>query len=225
MYGPASMAMDTLHSNYVRFSVLAVSSIFFLVDPFAAIPAFLAITAGADRQRRRRMARRGALTCFIVLMTFALAGKLIFRMFGINLPAFEIAGGVILLLIGIDMIEAKRSPTQELSDETAEATAKDDAGIVPLGIPMLAGPGAISSVMILVGQALKFWELMVVLGAISLTAWISYLILNGADRVRRIMGETGIRILVRIMGLLLVALAVQFFVNGLTDLGVIAKIE
>jgi multiple antibiotic resistance protein len=225
MYGPASMAMDTLHSNYVRFSVLAVSSIFFLVDPFAAIPAFLAITAGADRQRRRRMARRGALTCFIVLMTFALAGKLIFRMFGITLPAFEIAGGVILLLIGIDMIEAKRSPTQELSDETAEATAKDDAGIVPLGIPMLAGPGAISSVMILVGQALKFWELMVVLGAISLTAWISYLILNGADRVRRIMGETGIRILVRIMGLLLVALAVQFFVNGLTDLGVIAKIE
>jgi multiple antibiotic resistance protein len=225
MYGPASMAMDTLHSNYVRFSVLAVSSIFFLVDPFAAIPAFLAITAGADRQRQRRMARRGALTCFIVLITFALAGKLIFRMFGITLPAFEIAGGVILLLIGIDMIEAKRSPTQELSDETAEATAKDDAGIVPLGIPMLAGPGAISSVMILVGEALKFWELMVILGAISLTAWISYLILNGADRVRRIMGETGIRILVRIMGLLLVALAVQFFVNGLTDLGVIARIE
>jgi multiple antibiotic resistance protein len=225
MYGPASMAMDTLHSNYVRFSVLAVSSIFFLVDPFAAIPAFLAITAGADRRRQRRMARRGALTCFIVLMTFALAGKLIFRMFGITLPAFEIAGGVILLLIGIDMIEAKRSPTQELSDETAEATAKDDAGIVPLGIPMLAGPGAISSVMILVGQALKFWELMVVLGAISLTAWISYLILNGADRVRRMMGETGIRILVRIMGLLLVALAVQFFINGLTDLGVIARIE
>ncbi len=86
------------------------------------------------------MARSGALTCLIVLTTFALAGKLIFRMFGITLPAFEIAGGVILLLIGIDMIEARRSPTQESSDETAEATSKDDAGIVPLGIPMLAGP-------------------------------------------------------------------------------------
>jgi multiple antibiotic resistance protein len=216
MYGPASIAMDTLHSNYVRFSVLAVSSIFFLVDPFAAIPAFLAITAGAERKRQQRMARRGALTCLIVLMTFALAGKLIFRMFGITLPAFEIAGGVILLLIGIDMIEARRSPTQE-------AASKDDAGIVPLGIPMLAGPGAISSVMILVGQALKPWELAVVLGAITLTAGLSYLILNGANRVRGIMGETGIRILVRIMGLLLVALAVQFFINGLTDLGLIAK--
>ena len=171
------------------------------------------------------MARRGALTCLIVLMTFALAGKLIFRMFGITLPAFEIAGGIILLLIGIDMIEARRSPTQESSDETAEAASKDDAGIVPLGIPMLAGPGAISSVMILVGQALKPWELGVVLGAIVLTAFLSYVILSGANRVRGIMGETGIRILVRIMGLLLVALAVQFFINGLTDLGLIAKID
>jgi MarC family membrane protein len=225
MYGPASIAINTLHSNYVRFSVLAVSSIFFLVDPFAAIPAFLAITAGADKQRQKRMARRGALTCLIVLTTFALAGKVIFRMFGITLPAFEIAGGIILLLIGIDMLEARRSPTQESSDEAAEAAGKDDAGIVPLGIPMLAGPGAISSVMILVGQALKTWELLVVLGAIALTAAMSYLILTGANRVRGLMGETGIRILVRIMGLLLVALAVQFFVNGLTDLGLIAKIE
>src|SRR5271170_3271878 len=225
MYGPASIAINTLHSNYVRFSVLAVSSIFFLVDPFAAIPAFLAITAGSDQKRQKRMARKGAITCLIVLVTFALAGKLIFRMFGITLPAFEIAGGVILLLIGIDMIEARRSPTQESSDETAEATSKDDAGIVPLGIPMLAGPGAISSVMILVGQAQKHWEQMVVIGAIVLTAGLSYLILSGANRVRGWMGESGIRILVRIMGLLLVALAVQFFINGLTDLGVIAKSE
>ena len=170
------------------------------------------------------MARRGALTCLIVLMTFAVAGKLIFRMFGITLPAFEIAGGVILLADRHRHGGGRRSPTQELSDETAEAAHKDDAGIVPLGIPMLAGPGAISSVMILVGQALKPWELAVVLAAIVLTAGLSYLILNGANRVRGFMGETGIRILVRIMGLLLVALAVQFFINGLTDLGLIDPI-
>ena len=223
MYGPASIAINTLHSNYVRFSVLAVSSIFFLVDPFAAIPAFLAITEGADRKRQQRMARRGALTCLIVLMTFALAGKLIFRMFGITLPAFEIAGGVILLLIGIDMIEARRSPTQESSDETAEATSKDDAGIVPLGIPMLAGPGAISSVMVLVGQAPNHWQMLAILGSITVTAACSFLVLSAAGRIRVFLGETGIRILVRIMGLLLVALAMQFFVNGLADLGLIAR--
>jgi multiple antibiotic resistance protein len=144
-------------------------------------------------------------------------------MFGITLPAFEIAGGLILLLIGIDMLEAKRSPTQESSDETQEGATKEDAGIVPLGIPMLAGPGAISSVMVLVGSSPTGWQMFAILMSIGVTALASYGVLNGADRLRRVLGETGIRILVRIMGLLLVALAVQFFVNGLTDLGVIAK--
>ncbi len=220
---PAAGVLHELQTTpYVRFSVLAVSSIFFLVDPFAAIPSFIAITHGMSRERRARMARKGAVTCFIVLSAFALAGRLIFRMFGITLPAFEVAGGLILLLIGLDMLEAKRSPTQEASGDTEEATSKEDAGIVPLGIPMLAGPGAISSVMVLVGQVTSAWQMVAILGCIAFTAFISYLVLSGADRVRKVLGETGIRILVRIMGLLLVALAMQFFVNGLTDLGVIA---
>ncbi|MGA7318660.1 MAG: MarC family protein, partial [Silvibacterium sp.] len=169
IFGPASAVAHELHSTYVRFSVLALSSIFFLVDPFAAIPSFIAITAGADATRRRRMAVKASLTCFIVLTAFAIAGRLIFRMFGITLPAFEIAGGIILLLIGIDMIEAKRSPTQESSNDAEEAAAKEDAGIVPLGIPMLAGPGAISSVMVLVGASPNKWQMVAILLAISIT--------------------------------------------------------
>jgi multiple antibiotic resistance protein len=223
---PAEVALSELNSvPWVRFAVLALSSIFFLVDPFAAIPAFLAITENADPVRRRRMARKGALTCFIVLTGFALGGQLLFRMFGITLPAFEVAGGLILLLIGLDMLEAKRSPTQEASGDTEEAAAKEDAGIVPLGIPMLAGPGAISSVMVLVGQvpSLWHWEMGAILGSITFTCIVTYWVLASASQVRRVMGETGIRILVRIMGLLLVALAMQFFVNGLTDLGIIPK--
>jgi multiple antibiotic resistance protein len=220
-------AVGVLHelrdTPYVRFSLLAVSSIFFLVDPFAAIPSFLAITNGADAARRKRMARKGALTCFCVLTIFAVAGRLIFRMFGITLPAFEVAGGLILLLIGLDMLEAKRSPTQEASGDTEEAASKEDAGIVPLGIPMLAGPGAISSVMVLVGQVTTVWQMAAIIGCIAFTALVSYWVLAGASRVKTFLGETGIRILVRIMGLLLVALAMQFFVNGLTDLGVIAR--
>ena len=224
LYGPAATAaLNTLHSSYVTFLLVALSSIFFLVDPFAAIGTFLAITANLDGPRRRLMARKASITCCIVLTTFALVGKFIFRMFGITLPAFEIAGGLILLLIGLDMLQAKRSATQESSGEAEEAAVKDDVGIVPLGIPMLAGPGAISSVMVLVGQATKFWEVLTIVGSIAFTAYVSYWVLASADRVRRFMGETGIRILVRIMGLLLVALAVQFFVNGLTDLGVIVK--
>jgi multiple antibiotic resistance protein len=223
---PAETAFSALsQAPIVRFSLLALSSIFFLVDPFAAIPSFLAITENADPLRRKRMARKGALTCFIVLTTFAIAGQLIFKMFGITLPAFEIAGGLILLLIGLDMLEARRSPTQETHGDKEEATAKEDAGIVPLGIPMLAGPGSISSVMVLVGQVPSFWrwQMGAIIGSIVLTALISYWVLAAASRVRQVMGETGIRILVRIMGLLLVALAMQYFVNGLTDLGIVPR--
>jgi multiple antibiotic resistance protein len=223
---PAEMALNELsHAPLVHFSVLALSSIFFLVDPFAAIGSFLVITEGADGARRKRMARKGALTCFIVLTSFAVGGQLIFRLFGITLPAFEIAGGMILLLIGLDMLQAKRSATQEATGDTEEAAHKEDAGIVPLGLPMLAGPGAISTVMVLVGQTpgLWRWEMGAILGSIGLTSLASYWVLAGAGRVLKVLGETGIRVLVRVMGLLLVALAMQYFVNGLTDLGMIAR--
>ena len=224
MFDPHAVNFAGLgQSAYVRFSLLALSSILFLVDPFAALPTFLAVTEGADATKRRRIAAKASLTAMVFLSAFAVAGQYIFRLFGITLPAFEIAGGIILLLIGLDMLEAKRSPTQEVSGDTAEAAAKDDVGIVPMGIPMLAGPGAITSVMVLVGQAQTRWQMAAILGAIVVTAAICYLVLGNSYRVARALGDTGIRILVRIMGLLLVALAVQYFVNGMADLGVIAK--
>jgi multiple antibiotic resistance protein len=223
VFDPHSVSLYGLqHSIYVRFSLLALSSIFFLVDPFAALPTFLAITDGAGPARRKSIARKGALTALIVLSTFAFAGEHLFKLFGITLPAFELAGGVVLLLIGLDMLQAKRSPTQETPGDTEEAAQKDDAGIVPLGVPMLAGPGAITSVMVLVGQAQSKWQMAAILVSIALTALICYLVLGHSGIVVRVIGYTGIRILVRVMGLLLVALAAQYFVNGLADLGVIA---
>src|SRR5438270_8540902 len=207
--------------DLAQFSVVAFTSVFILVDPFAAIPAFLVMTAHDDSARRRRMAKRAAWTCLIVLGSFGLAGSWIFRVFGITLPAFEIAGGLILLLIGIDMLQARRSSTQEVEPERQEGTEKEDVGITPLGIPMLAGPGAISTVMVFIGPKPEVQEIIPVFVAIILTALISYWVLAGAEMVRRRLGETGIRILVRLMGLLLTSIAVQFFVNGLTHLGVI----
>ena len=223
-FDPHSVSLAGLSSSvYVRFSLLALSSIFFLVDPFAALPTFLAVTAGADERRRRAMARKASLTAWVVLSAFSLAGQYLFHLFGITLPAFEIAGGIILLLIGLDMLQAKRSPTHETREDAMEAAAKDDAGIVPLGVPMLAGPGSITSVMVLVGQVRIWWQMAAILGSIFVTAVICFLVLGNSDKVARALGDTGIRILVRVMGLLLVALAVQYFVNGLVDLDVIAK--
>lgn len=210
--------------SITEFSVVAFTSVFFLVDPFAAIPTFLAMTSHAGEGHRRRMAARASWTCWIVLTAFALAGTWIFRIFGITLPAFEIAGGLILLLIGFEMMQARRS-TQESTSEAEEGSQKQDVGITPLGIPMLAGPGAISTVMVLMGSSPTWSHRIPVLAAVAASAWASYIILSGADRIRRRLGETGIRILMRIMGLLLTAIAVQFIINGLGRLGVVGIVQ
>lgn len=203
-----------------EFSFVAFSSIFFLVDPFAAIPPFIAMTDRADSASRRRMAGRAAWTCFVVLSLFALSGTFIFKLFGITLAAFEIAGGLILLLIGLEMLQARRS-TQEAVSETEEGAQKEDIGITPLGVPLLAGPGAISTVMVLMGASPTWQHAIPIFVAIAVTAFASYHILASADRVRRRMGDTGIRIMMRIMGLMLTAIAVQFVINGLARINVI----
>lgn len=213
-----------LYAPSVQYFIVTLTSIFFLVDPFAALPAFLVIAADIDLRERRQLALKASLTCLIVLTGFALAGSLIFRFLGITLPAFEIAGGVILLLMGLEMLQARRSATHETPGETAEGASKEDAGIIPLGIPMLAGPGAIATVMVLMGPRPTWWHTATVFAAIIITSAASFLILSMAERVRGFLGETGIRILMRLMGLLLTAIAVQFIVNGLSDLGFVHKL-
>ena len=209
--------------NYVppllQFSFVAFTSIFVLVDPVAAVPSFLAMTGPCDRGKRRHMAVRAAWTCFIVLVAFSMAGTYIFKMFGITLAAFRIAGGLILGLIGLDMLRARRSPTKETPDEAEEGAEKEDVGVIPLGIPMLAGPGSISSVMVLMSQNTDWPHAGIVIAAIAVVSALAFLILAAADRVSSYLHETGIRILTRLMGLLLLAIAVQFVLNGLTDAG------
>jgi multiple antibiotic resistance protein len=205
--------------EYVQFLLLAFSSLFFLVDPIATIPSFLALTADAAIGERRHMAKRAAWTCFLVLAGFAVAGTLIFKMFGITLPAFRIAGGLIMILIGLDMVQARRSQTKETPSETRQAMEKDDVGIIPLGVPMLAGPGSISTIIALMAQSTNWQQRILIMVALALTAFISYWTLAAADRLGRRMGDTGIHILTRFMGLLLMAIAVQFILSGLTAAG------
>jgi multiple antibiotic resistance protein len=204
-------------TSLLQFSFVALTSIFFLVDPIAAIPTFLAMTGRDEPKDRRRMAKRAAWTCLVVLTVFACAGKLIFRLFGITLPAFKIAGGIILLLIGLEMLQARRSGTKETPTECAEGTEKEDVGIIPMGIPMLAGPGAISTVMVLMSGASDWLYTLPIFISIAVVSLASFWILAAGDRVRRHLGETGIRILTRLMGLLLTAIAVQFVLSGLAD--------
>lgn len=204
--------------------ITAVAAVFFIIDPFAATPTFLAITAGYSQPRRKQMALRAAITCFVILILFATIGKYLFRLFGISLPAFKFAGGLLLLLIALDMLQARRSRTRETPEEQTDACSVEDVGIIPMGIPMLAGPGSISTVMVLVGQAASWRDVIPVLAGVALTSAICYIVLAGATRVEELLGETGIRILTRLMGLMLTAIAFQFFVSGLVDLHLIPPV-
>ena len=195
--------------------VLIFTSVLFIVDPFAVVPTFLAMTMRDSPAQRRVLARRGGWTCAITLTAFALGGSLIFRIFGITIGAFKIAGGVLMGLNALDMVQARRSQQRETPVETAEGIQKDDIGIMPLGVPMLAGPGAISTVMVLALGAKSTAASIAVYVSIFLTAFISFVVLAAASIVERRLGQTGIRILTRLMGLVLSAIAVQFILDGI----------
>ncbi len=198
---------------------LIFTSVLFIVDPLTAVPTFLAMTQRDAPAVRRLMARRGAWTCAITLTAFALGGSVIFRLFGITLGAFKIAGGVLIGLTALDMVQARRSQQKETPIEKAEGIEKEDVGIMPLGVPMLAGPGAISTVMVLAGTSKSPVTTAGLYGAIVVTALLSYVTLAGAMRVEQRLGQTGMRILTRLMGLVLSAIAVQFIVDGIKMAG------
>ncbi|HEX7360730.1 MAG TPA: MarC family protein [Bryobacteraceae bacterium] len=202
----------------------SLTAVFFIVDPFAATPAFIAMTAGYEHVRRRQMARRAAITCLVILTLFATIGKYLFRAFGITLPAFKLAGGLLLLLIALDMLQARRSRTRETPEEQSNTGAAEEVGIIPMGIPMLAGPGSISTVMVLVGQTPSWHGIIPVLVGIGITSGVSYIVLVAADRVATALGEIGIRVVTRLMGLLLTAIAFQFFVSALVDMRLVPPV-
>ncbi len=208
------MARDLL-----TLSLVSLSAIFFVVDPLSAVPFFLAMTRGDTATKRREMALRASVTAGLVLAVFALAGELIFRVLGIGLPAFKVAGGVVLLLLALDMIRTQPSRTRITDKEVEAGTDKDDIAIVPLAMPLLAGPGSIATAIVLMARTrgAPWWHKAPVLGAILVTAVASYLILAGAARTERVLGRSGLAILERAAGLLLVAIAIQFVLDGIGE--------
>jgi multiple antibiotic resistance protein len=205
-------------AEVLQFAAVTFTAVLFVVDPFAAVPIFLAITADDTAARRRATAARAALATFVMLATFALAGGLIFRLIGISLGAFQIAGGFMLLLMAVDMMRAQPSRTRSTAEEQAEGLAKEDVAIVPLAIPMLAGPGAIATCMVLMKRA--GWEVVptaIVLASIAVTALITYGVLRGAATAQRFISQTTLHVLERVMGLLLSAIAVEFMISGLRE--------
>jgi len=200
--------------NFLSLFLSTFGVVFAVLDPFGFLPVFLSMTAGDTPERRTWMVRRACVFSFCVLTFFTLAGKYFLAFFGISIPALQIAGGLVLLTIAFEML--KVSPVQEkLSpEEESAATAKADISIIPLAIPMLAGPASLATVVVLSSKASSFIEYAVVLISIALTLLFTYLILSSAQRVLFKVSQTGLNVMTRVMGLLLSAMAVQFVING-----------
>ncbi|MDQ3368587.1 MAG: MarC family protein [Myxococcota bacterium] len=203
----------------LKFAVVALSAIFFVIDPFAIAPIFLTITKGDSPDQRRRTALRAAFIAWVTLCTFAVAGGLIFKAFGISLGAFKIAGGLMLLLLSIDMMRAQPSPTRSTKEEQIESAARDDVATFPLAIPMLAGPGAIATVMVLMSRA--GWRpvsIGAVFVAVTITCIACWLMMRSATRAERLLPKALMRAFERLMGLLLAAVAIEFIAGGVRDM-------
>jgi multiple antibiotic resistance protein len=206
-------------AELLSLSLVSLSAIFFVVDPLSAVPFFLAMTRDDSAEERRETALRAAFTAGLVLAAFALAGHWILRVLGIGLPAFRVAGGIVLLLLALDMIRTQPSRTRITEKEVEAGAGKEDVAIVPLAMPLLAGPGSIATCIVLVSRAREgpWWRVVPVLAAIAITAVASYLILAGAVRTERVLGRTGLAIVERAAGLLLVGVSVQFILDGLRE--------
>ncbi|MEX0960393.1 MAG: MarC family protein [Burkholderiales bacterium] len=189
-----------------------------IVDPLAAIPIFLAATAGLETTRRRRIARVVSITVFCVLAASALVGTAILDLFGISIPSFLIGGGILFLLLAISMLQAKESRIRQTPDEAEEALEKEAIAIVPLAIPLLAGPGAITSMIIATHDSPGALYDLVLLAPAAIVALAVWGALVSAEKILATLGRTGMNIITRIMGLIIAAIAVEFIYRGLVGL-------
>ena len=205
-------------SDVVSSALVAFSAIFFVVDPIGVVPIFIAMTQGDPPEELRDTARRASLVAAGLLVFFALFGTFLFKVVGVSLSAFRVAGGIVLLITALDMLRARQSEVRTSPEEAQEATVKEDVAIVPLALPLLAGPGAIATVMVLMSRASGVVPVIAVVASIVVTMIASYFLLRGASLVQRALGQSGVAIFQRVMGLLLAAIAVQFIAEGVRDL-------
>jgi multiple antibiotic resistance protein len=203
-------------SESLGFGVFAFTSLLSIVNPLAAVPIYVAMTSNYDARQRRVTVRRASITGLVILVAFTAFGPLILRFFGITTEAFQIAGGIIFFGIGWDMLHARGSETKTTAAEQTAGADKQDIGIIPLGLPTLVGPGAITTVIALNGQAGSVTDIAFIYIAIVIVMLVSAGLLAAAPFVTRRVGTTGMNLMTRLMGLIVMVVGAQFEINGIT---------
>ncbi|CDA74982.1 membrane protein MarC family [Bacteroides sp. CAG:530] len=200
----------------IPFALLCFTSFFTLTNPLGTMPVFLTMTNGMDEKERKHIVKRATIISFIILIAFTFCGQFLFKFFGISTNGFRIAAGIIIMKIGYDMLQARYTNTK-LRDEEIKTYA-DDISVTPLSIPMLCGPGAIANGIIMMDDA-NTWALKgTMVGVIALVYILTYIILRLSTRLVVLMGETGNNVMMRLMGLILMVIAVEFFASGVTPI-------
>ena len=200
----------------IPFALLCFTSFFTLTNPLGTMPVFLTMTNGMDEKERKHIVKRATIISFIILIAFTFCGQFLFKFFGISTNGFRIAAGIIIMKIGYDMLQARYTNTK-LRDEEIKTYA-DDISVTPLSIPMLCGPGAIANGIIMMDDA-NTWALKgTMVGVIVLVYILTYIILRLSTRLVVLMGETGNNVMMRLMGLILMVIAVEFFASGVTPI-------
>ena len=200
--------MDSL-----SFALLAFTSFFTLINPLGVIPIFVAMTSGLDEKNRAKTARKASFVALLTIVIFALTGQLLFKFFGISVNSFRMVGGIIFFFMGMDMLQARLSRVELKKSEVK--TYVNDISITPLAIPMICGPGAITNAIVLMEDAAGFDQKVILLVAIFIIMFITYLGLKYSSKITTFIGETGNNVMMRLMGLIVMVIAVEFFFAGL----------
>jgi multiple antibiotic resistance protein len=204
-------------SEYINFISLAFVTLFIIVDPIGNVPLFLSITKNNTDEERDRIIKKASISTVFILVLFLFTGNLILNLFHITIGAFKIAGGILLFIIAIRMLFAFHPTQKTTPKEEAEAIDKEDVSVFPLAIPLLSGPGAITTVILIKDLCKDVVHYFIALSSILAIAILTYITLKQSQRLMRYFGQTGISIMIRLMGLLLSVIAVQFVINGMAE--------
>jgi multiple antibiotic resistance protein len=200
-------------NEILSFALLAFTSFFTLINPLGTMPIFMTMTADLDAAHRTRTARKASIVAFFTIVIFAFTGQLLFKFFGISVNSFRMVGGVIFFLMGMDMLQARLGKVKVKDSEVH--TYVDDISITPLAIPMICGPGALTNAIILMEDAQTPGLKVALIASVVLVMVITYLILYSSSKIIKLLGQTGINVMMRLMGLIVMVIAVEFFFSGL----------
>ena len=202
----------------LKFITIAFTSLFALVNPIGFTPMFISLVDGMSNDKKNKIANRGVLTAMLTLTMFLFVGEFIFQFFGITIEAFKIAGGILFMRSSFNLIEVKKSRTRITPAEEEDITDTEDIAYTPIGIPLIAGPGAITSVMVLATSCPNVQYKLSLLSVIILTMIITLIILRMSSKITKKIGTTGLRIIQRVMGIILLTISVQFIIDGIKSI-------